>query len=110
MLPTLLPTRSQQSLKKLGVNDYQLQDGIFNTYTEKQLVLLGHCLKNRMEIIPEFSTGIIYLNDQDYKRYEISRGDTEGIVNYILMIKGMKIALFIRDMHGTVRMSFQIQR
>lgn len=94
-------------LKKLGVDDYQLQDYIFNTYTEKQMILLGHCLKNRMQIIPEYAAGIIHLNDSDYKKYQISRGDTEGIVNYVLMIKGMKISAFIRDMHGTIKVSFR---
>ncbi len=94
-------------LKKLGVDDYQLQDYIFNTYTEKQMILLGHCLKNRMQIIPEYAAGIIHLSDSDYKKYQISRGDTEGIVNYVLMIKGMKIAAFIRDMHGTIKVSFR---
>ena len=94
-------------LKKLGVDDYKLHDNIFNSWTEKQMILLGHCLRNRMEIIHEYSTGIIYLNANDYNKYQISRGDTEGVVNYILMIKGMKIALFIRDMHGAVRMSFR---
>jgi len=94
-------------LKKLGVDDYELQDIIYNTWTEKQMNLLGHCLRNRMEIIPEYSTGIIFLDSNDYKKYQISRGDTEGVVNYILMIKGMKVALFIRDMHGAVRMSLR---
>ena len=94
-------------LKQLGVDDYQLQDNIFNTWTERQMILLGHCLRNRMEIIPEYSTGIIYLDAKDYKKYQISRGDTEGVVNYILMIKGMKMALFIRDMHGTIRLSLR---
>ncbi|MEE9372387.1 MAG: bifunctional oligoribonuclease/PAP phosphatase NrnA [Saprospiraceae bacterium] len=94
-------------LKKLGVDDYQLQDNIFNAWTERQMVLLGHCLRNRMEIIPEYATGIIYLDASDYKKYQISRGDTEGVVNYILMIKGIKVALFIRDMHGSVRMSLR---
>lgn len=94
-------------LKKLGVDDYQLQDNIFNAWTERQMVLLGHCLRNRMEIISEYSTGIIYLDAADYKKYQISRGDTEGVVNYILMIKGIKLALFIRDMHGIIRMSLR---
>ncbi len=94
-------------LKKIGVDDYQVQDKIFNAWTEGQMVLLGHCLRNRMELIPEYSTGIIYLDASDYKKYQISRGDTEGVVNYILMIKGIKMALFIRDMHGTIRMSLR---
>ena len=33
-----------------------------------------------MEIIPEHSTGLIYLTKEDYKNFDIQRGDTEGIV------------------------------
>jgi len=94
-------------LKKRGVDDYTLQDRIFNTLTEKQLKLLGHALVNRMEVIPELKTGIIALTKQDYLDYEIQRGDTEGIVNFILMMDGIKVAAFIREQPTIVKMSFR---
>ncbi|MEM7020894.1 MAG: DHH family phosphoesterase, partial [Pseudomonadota bacterium] len=47
------------NLKAIGVDDYVLHDNIFNSWTEKQMTLLGHCLRNRMEIIPEYGAGIL---------------------------------------------------
>ena len=95
-------------LKSIGVDDTELNDKIFNSLTERQLNILGHALRNRMEILPELNTGIIYLSKQDYLKYQISRGDTEGLVNYILMIKGMRVAVFIREMPaGDIRLSFR---
>lgn len=94
-------------LKERGVDDYTLQDRIFNCMTEKQLRLLGHALVNRMEIIPEYNAGLIALTKQDYEDYDIQRGDTEGIVNHILMIDGIKVAAFIREQPTIVKLSLR---
>ncbi len=94
-------------LKERGVDDYDLQDKIFNTYKEKQLRLLGHAICNRLEVLPEYNAGIIALTKQDYIDYNIQRGDTEGIVNYILMLDGIKVAAFIREQPTIVKMSFR---
>ncbi len=94
-------------LKKIGVDDYNLQDKIFNCVTEKQMRLLGHCLANRMEIIPEYAAGIIALTKQDYQDFDIQRGDTEGVVNYLLMLKGIEVAAFIREQPTIVKLSLR---
>ena len=70
--------------------------------------IVGYALRNRLEIIPKLKAGIIFLTKVDYQKYQIARGDTEGLVNYILMIKGMEVAVFIREMpHGEIRLSFR---
>ncbi len=94
-------------LKARGVDDYYLQDKIFNSMNEKQLRLLGHCLVNRMEIIEEYRTGIIALNQKDYEEFDIKRGDTEGIVNYILMLKQMDVAIFVRQQPKIIKLSLR---
>jgi len=94
-------------LKEIGVDDYNLQDKIYNTYSEKQLRLLGHCLANRMEVIPEYAAGIIALTKEDYVKFDIQRGDSEGIVNYILMLDGIKVAAFIREQPSIVKLSLR---
>ncbi len=99
--------RVAAALKSKGVDDYGLNDLIFNSLTQKQLELLGHCLANRMEILPEHNAGIIHLTKQDYKDFNIIRGDTESIVNYILMIKGIKVAAFIREQPTIVKLSLR---
>lgn len=95
------------TLKNLGVDDYWLQNRIYNNLTEKQLRLIGHCLANRMEVLRELKTGIIYLNKEDYKEFNIQRGDTEGIVNYILMMRHIRVAVFITEQNQYVKLSFR---
>ncbi len=94
-------------LLELGVDDYELQDRIFNSLHVKHLRLLGHCLNNRMEILPEYEAGIITLTRKDYEVFDIQRGDTEGIVNYLLKIKNVKIAAFITEQPTVVKISLR---
>ncbi|MEZ4992136.1 MAG: bifunctional oligoribonuclease/PAP phosphatase NrnA [Saprospiraceae bacterium] len=94
-------------LLEFGVDDYLLQDLIFNSMTEKQLRLLGHCLNNRMEILEEYRTGIITLTKEDYANFDIKRGDTEGIVNYLLKMKKIVMAAFITEQPTIVKISLR---
>ena len=95
------------TLKKKGVDDYYLQDKIFNCLQEKQLRLLGHCLANRMEVMDEYRTAIIHLTKEDYKTFDIKRGDTEGIVNYMLMMRHIDVAAFITEQPTIVKVSLR---
>ena len=95
------------ALKRMGMDDYMLQIRLFNSMTEKQLKLLGHCLANRMELMTEYQTGIIWLDRDDYKNWSIGRGDTEGIVNYILMVRNMKMAVFVSEQQNVTKLSFR---
>jgi phosphoesterase RecJ-like protein len=90
-----------------GVDDTYVQNKIFNSLKEKHLRLLGHCLASRMEILPEYRTGLIWLTKKDYEEFGIQRGDTEGIVNYLLMIKEVKMAAFIHNQPNIVKISLR---
>jgi phosphoesterase RecJ-like protein len=74
---------------------------------EKQVRLLGHCLYNRLEVLPEYQTGIITLTKDDYNEFDIKRGDTEGIVNFLLKMRGIKLAAFIHEQPTIVKLSLR---
>ena len=100
--------RTCAHLVELGVDDYGLQDRLFNGMTEKQLRLLSYCLSTRsMRIYDEFATGIIVLSQNDYKKFDIQRGDTEGIVNYVLKIKHIRFAALITEQPSIVKLSLR---
>lgn len=94
-------------LLELGVDDYMLQDLIFNTKKEKELRLLGYCLYHRMEVIPEYEAALITLTKDDYSDFDIQRGDTEGVVNFLLTMKGINIAAFITEQPKIVKVSLR---
>jgi phosphoesterase RecJ-like protein len=94
-------------LKSFGVDDYSIQNKIYNSLDSKYLKLLGHCLANRMVLIPEYKAAYIYLNKEDYTTFQIGRGDTEGIVNYLLMLKEVKLAALITEQPSIIKLSLR---
>ncbi len=99
--------RIAADLVERGTDDTGIQDMIFNSQKEKNLRLLGHCLSNRMEYWPEFRTALIWLSKKDYEQFSIQRGDTEGVVNYLLSIKDVRIAAFIHNQPSVVKLSLR---
>jgi bifunctional oligoribonuclease and PAP phosphatase NrnA len=99
--------RTVAALLERGVDDYRLQDLINNCLPERNLRLLGHCLANRMEVYPEYQTGIIWLSKKDYEIFDIQRGDTEGIVNHILSMADVKMACFMTEQPTIVKISLR---
>jgi phosphoesterase RecJ-like protein len=95
------------ALKQLGVDDYKLADKIFNSQKEKHLRLLGHCLANRMEIMRDYGVGIMWLTRKDYADFDIQRGDTEGIVNYMLMMEKIRVAAFVLEQPSIIKISLR---
>ena len=84
--------RITADLIDLGINILDINQKIYNTFSEGRIRLLGHSLSNRMEVITEHETVILYLTKEDLKKYDHQEGDTEGIVNYGLSIKGIRIS------------------
>ncbi len=99
--------REVAEMFEVGLDYERLQTAVFSGYTEKQMRILGHCLANRMEIFPERKAGLITLTKRDYEQFEIKRGDTEGIVNHLLRIKGIELAAFITEQPNIVKLSLR---
>ena len=99
--------RIAADLVERGTDDTAVQDMIFNSNEEKNLRLLGHCLSNRMEYWPELRTALIWLSKKDYETFNIQRGDTEGIVNYLLSIREVRLAAFIHNQPTVVKLSLR---
>ncbi len=99
--------RKSAHLLELGVDNNKIQELVYKNLPEKQLRLLGYCLYHRMELLPEYQAGLIFLSKEDYSKFSIVRGDTEGIVNYLLMLKSVSIAALITDQNGIIKFSFR---
>jgi phosphoesterase RecJ-like protein len=58
-------------------------------------------------VLPEYNTALITINHEELKRFNITTGDTEGLVNYGLSIEGIRFAVLIIDRSKLVKMSFR---
>jgi phosphoesterase RecJ-like protein len=99
--------RIAAELVERGVDDTAVQDMIFNSQKEKHLRLLGHCLTHRMEYLPQYRTAFIWLSKKDYEIFNIQRGDTEGIVNYLLTMRDVRLAALIHNQPTVVKLSLR---
>ena len=60
-------------------------------------MLLGQALTN-LKALPAYKTAFITLFEEEKKKYEYQKGDTEGVVNYALSLDGIIFAaIFIED-------------
>ena len=93
--------------KQRGLDDTRIQELVLNSLPDKYLQLLGHCLYNRMELYPEKSFGLMYLTKEDYRKYDIRRGDTEGIINYLMMLKSVRIGALVMNQPSIIKLSMR---
>lgn len=95
------------TMYEMGVSHPQLSGLFFDTYSEKKLRLLGYSLYQRLEVLTPYNLALFHLDATDHARFDIKRGDTEGIVNHLLRIKGVKVAIFIAERKNEVKISMR---
>jgi phosphoesterase RecJ-like protein len=94
----------------LGVENTQIPIWLFDNSSYNSVQLLGRALQN-MIVVPEHKTAYITLSQKELDQFNYQKGDTEGIVNYGLSIKGIHLAaIFIehRD-ENIIKISFRSQ-
>ena len=58
-------------------------------------------------MIDGLPVAFIALSRNELRKFNFSKGDTEGLVNYCLSIKGIEMAAFIKEDVDLVKMSFR---
>jgi phosphoesterase RecJ-like protein len=94
----------------LGVENTEIPNLLFDNNSYDRLQLLGRALQN-MKVLFDKKTSYISLNQKELDEFKYLKGDTEGIVNYGLTIKGIVFAaIFIehRD-ENIIKISFRSQ-
>ena len=84
-------------LKSRGLQHGDVHDKLFDNFLENRLRFIGYALVNRMEVLYEYNTALMYITRADLQRYNIKTGDTEGLVNYLLTVQGIKFGALVID-------------
>lgn len=90
-----------------GVNNYRTYDLVYNHYSENRVRFFGFCLIERLRVFPEYNAALIYLNKEDQEKFNVVKGDTEGLVNLPMQIKGLKLSVLITDRDDTIKLSLR---
>jgi bifunctional oligoribonuclease and PAP phosphatase NrnA len=95
------------TLKSKGIDHSKIHEHIYDNFLENRFRFIGNVLLNRMEVFYEYNTALIAIPQSDLIKYGITTGDTEGLVNYPLSIKGIKLAAIIIDRGEERKSSFR---
>lgn len=94
----------------LGVENTEIPTLLFDNSSFGRLQLLGRALQN-MKVLTEHKTAYTTLTQDELNAFDYVKGDTEGIVNYGLSIKGIVFtAIFIENKEEKIiKISFRSQ-
>lgn len=94
----------------LGVENTEIPNLLFDNSSFGRLQLLGRALQN-MKVLSDHKTAYTTLTQNELNSFDYVKGDTEGIVNYGLSIKGIVFtAIFIENKdEKIIKISFRSQ-
>ena len=94
----------------LGIENSEIHNQVFDSNSYNRLQLLGRALQN-MKVITERKTSYIAISQKELDEFHFEKGDTEGVVNYGLTIKGIHFAaIFIEHRaENIIKISFRSQ-
>ncbi len=93
-------------LLDLGVESQLLQNKIFDSQPVARLKLLGTML-GQMETSADGTVVLLYLSKAQCDALGYEKGITEGFVNFGLSVDGARIACFMREEEGIVKISLR---
>lgn len=84
-----------------------VHDEIYDTWSANRMRFLGYVLYRKMDLFPEHGLSIIALSKREMDEHKIQSGDTEGIVNYPLSIRGIRQSVFLTEQPDGIKLSFR---
>ena len=100
--------RIASELLEIGVEIKSIYQNLFNNYQFSRLKLLAITLQN-FKKVKDLPVMYSLLSDEDQKRNNYKKGDTEGFVNFGLSIEGIQCSVLMveKKEEGIVKLSFR---
>ncbi|MEA3461678.1 MAG: bifunctional oligoribonuclease/PAP phosphatase NrnA [Bacteroidota bacterium] len=94
-------------LMKYDIEKDRIYSNVYDAFSEDRMRLQGYCMLEKMVVLPEFHTAYISLTDQELKRFNHRKGDTEGFVNIPFSVKGVKFTALFVEKKDRIKVSFR---
>ena len=92
-------------LLEKGVDKTAIVKEAMLTQSLWSLRLQAYAISDKMEIFENARTSIITIDKDELKRFHYERGDTEGLVNMPLNVRGIVASFFLREDDDCVKVS-----
>ncbi len=97
-------------LLEKGIDKDRIYRNVYYTSSADRYRLMGFLLYVKMELLREYNTSIITFTNEERRMFKLKNGETDGIVNYPLMIDKMRLSVFLREdteKKGLIRVSLR---
>ena len=94
-------------LLKAGVIPNEIDNKVNNSFSIDRLKLFGYSTNDKMKLIPGKKLAYISLSKEDIKRFNVQKGDTEGLVNQPMKISNIKVSVLLKESDGKIKLSFR---
>ncbi|MEQ9441017.1 MAG: bifunctional oligoribonuclease/PAP phosphatase NrnA [Cyclobacteriaceae bacterium] len=91
----------------LGAEVSKVSKLVYDNNSVDRLRFIGYALSQKLVILEEYKTAYFAITAEDLKKFKSRTGDTEGLVNYALSIRGISMAAIIIDRNDVVKLSFR---
>lgn len=92
-------------LVAIGADKDRIIKETLNTRSYYSLKLEAYSLSQKLEIFPPHRCALITLNKNELEKFHYDRGDTEGLVNRPLEIRGLVYSIFMREDSDCIKIS-----
>ena len=80
-----------------GIDKDLIYRKVFYTYSMSRMRLMGYVMYRKMKVYKPYNTALLTLENDELMRFYAVKGDTEGLVNQPLQIKGVRFSCFLRE-------------
>ena len=90
-----------------GVQHNLIHESLSDNNTISRLRIQGYAMSQKLEVMEDYGVAIISLTEGEMTKYGYQKGDTDGLPNTALTIKGMKAAFMFSEKDGLIKISFR---
>jgi len=94
-------------LMDLKIDVARIHKLVYDNNTLDKLRFLSFMLSKRLVIMADNKTAYLIIKSADARNFNLTNGDTEGLVNYALSIKGIQLAALIKEKKDAVYLSLR---
>ena len=94
-------------LMKYGIEKDRIYSSVYDAFSEDRMRLQGYCMQEKMVFLPKYHTAYISLTDEELRRFNHRKGDTEGFVNIPFSVKGVRFTALFVEKKDLIRASFR---
>lgn len=92
-------------LLEKGADKKKIIDECIKACSYEGLKLKSYAICNKLEVFQQHRCALITLSKEELDRYHYEKGDTEGLVNEPLNIRGMVYSIFMREDPDCIKVS-----